>query len=130
MSNAVQVPAGYRGTITGVARSGNLQRAKFELKDNTGYVLGVSQVMDQQVDPSSTTWSFGPFAFTATISVVVDYQGAPGQTFKPSKVVAPITVAKVANAKNHHGYIISTVLSEDHTDNDYNDAIISIFQYK
>ncbi|KDQ10660.1 hypothetical protein BOTBODRAFT_35979 [Botryobasidium botryosum FD-172 SS1] len=137
MAQTIQVPAGYRGTATGIIRSaGHLQRAKFELKDSTGYILASSTlvgtggdvVMKEQVNPNSMGWSLGPFPQSATMSILIENQASAGQPFKASKVIEPINVYKPADSLNRTQYLLTTVLSKDHNDNDWNDATINVFR--
>lgn len=138
MSNSsVTIEPGFRGTVTGLTRAGYNQRATINIKNFAGRTLastslvgkGENVPMTQEVNPALPAWAFGPFTEAMTVNVFIEY-ASTGQTFVPSRAILPVTVTKKPDESSPQTYVVSTLLSEDSTDNDYNDCIISIFQYK
>jgi len=138
MSNgSVTVEPGFRGTVTGITCARYEQRATVNIKNAAGRSLasttlvgkGDNVPMSQEVSPTMPAWAFGPFTEAMTVNVVIEY-ASPGQDFAPSKAVLPVTVLKTPDGSSPQTYVMSTFLSEDSTDNDYNDCVISVFQYK
>ncbi|GLB39846.1 hypothetical protein LshimejAT787_0703560 [Lyophyllum shimeji] len=139
MSNvsSVELEPGFRGTVTGITRAGYSQRATVEIKKADGRTVasttlvgkGENVPMTQEVNPALPAYAFGPFAEPMTVKVTIEF-ATDGQHFKRSKEVAPVTVIKKPDESSPQTYVVSTLLSEDSTDNDFNDCIISIFQYK
>ncbi|KAF5384297.1 hypothetical protein D9615_003309 [Tricholomella constricta] len=136
-NNSVKIEVGFRGTITGLTRSMNHQRATITMKNDAGRTLasttlvgnGENVPMTQEVNETMRAWSFGPFKDSMTVSIQVEHSQT-GESFSPSKAILPVTVRKEPDASYPQTYVVSTLLSEDSNDNDYNDCIISIFQYK
>ncbi|KAF8065192.1 hypothetical protein FPV67DRAFT_1671471 [Lyophyllum atratum] len=138
MSNSsVRIDVGFRGTVTGLTRAGYDQRATVNIKNSAGRTLastslvgkGENVPMTQEVNTSLPAWSFGPFNEAMTVNVSIEYAQSGGN-FVPSRAILPVTVVKNPDASSPQTYVVSTLLSEDSSDNDFNDCIISIFQYK
>ncbi|KAF8156532.1 hypothetical protein B0H34DRAFT_674992 [Crassisporium funariophilum] len=136
-NNSVKVELGFKGTVTGLTRAANHQRATIEMKNASGRVLasttlvgrGENVPMTQEVNPALPAWSFGPFNEVMTVFVKIEYSQSGGN-FLPSKEILPVTVKKEPDTSSPQTYVVSTLLSEDAGDNDFNNCIINIFQYK
>ncbi|KAG5639728.1 hypothetical protein H0H81_000008 [Sphagnurus paluster] len=86
--------------------------------------------MAQESNAAQPVLSFGPSTEVLTIHVVIEHSEKPGGKFSPSKVIDPVTVRKEPDAYSPLTIIVSTILSEDNVDDDYNDCIVTILQYK
>jgi len=138
MSSSVKIDVGFKGTVAGITRAEFEQRATISVKNSAGRVLtstslvgkGENSVpMTQEANSDLTDWSFGPFSQPMTIDVLFEHS-QNGQNFSTSKAIAPITITKKPDSSSPQTFIVTTMLSEDSSDNDYNDCIISIFQYR
>ncbi|GLB39852.1 hypothetical protein LshimejAT787_0703620 [Lyophyllum shimeji] len=136
-NNSVRVEPGFRGTVTGLTRASYDQRATITVQNAARRTLasttlvgkGENSSMTQEVNKALSAWAFGPFDEAMTINVSIEFASS-GKEFRPSKAILPVTVTKNPDGSCPQTYVISTLLSEDGSDNDFNDCIISIFQYK
>ncbi|KAG6860711.1 hypothetical protein C0995_008296 [Termitomyces sp. Mi166 len=118
----VTVEPGHKGTVSGVTAALFHQRATISIQNAAGRVL---MLITLEADPTSQVLSFGPFNELVTINVLIE-NSEKGDNFSVSKV-KPLNVSKQADASNPVHYLVSTILSEDHVDDNYNDCIITIF---
>ncbi|RDB23621.1 hypothetical protein Hypma_009501 [Hypsizygus marmoreus] len=137
MNSSIKVEPGFKGMISGVTRSPSYQRAMISLKNAAGRVMASSILagdgenipMKQEVN-GMQGWAFGPFNEMMTMHVAVEHSRSENGTFVPSKSIVPIPMRMETDMHNPKTYMVCTMLSQDAVDNDYNDSILSVFQYK
>ncbi|THU77832.1 hypothetical protein K435DRAFT_877338 [Dendrothele bispora CBS 962.96] len=75
-------------------------------------------------------WSFGPFDFDATLYVAISNQ-PHGGTYRPSKMVGPLTIEKKPEEDYPMKFYKSTVFSDDAAgDNSHDDCTFVVLEYK
>ncbi|KAG6835273.1 hypothetical protein H0H93_003240 [Arthromyces matolae] len=113
------------------------QRATLSIKNELGRVIALTTFVGQGANVPATqeshlgssTWCFGPFEENVSLDVLIEHS-PNGDIYKPSKIMTPVHVNKQADGSHPAAYHLTTILSEDNDDNDYNDCILNIFQYK
>jgi len=136
MPNPTFIPLtpGYAGQATGITRAAWKQRITFSLLRPDGSLVGGATFlgegenvpMKQEVD-GSPVWRFNAFPAGYKLQVLVESQKPGASTWSRSSVLDPITVSELGEPAT----VVSIVLSDDSGGGvDYNDAILSIFQWK
>ncbi|KDR70954.1 hypothetical protein GALMADRAFT_254573 [Galerina marginata CBS 339.88] len=97
-----KIPIGYSGIISGLSRSYRTQNAVVTISAADGRKIfqsvlvgsGENKPMTEEIDPNSTGIAFGPLNYEANVIVSIKNASLGGRDFRPSTVIAPITVAK------------------------------------
>ncbi|KAG5642110.1 hypothetical protein DXG03_003609 [Asterophora parasitica] len=91
--NSVVIEPGFRGSVSG--------RAIITLTDADGRPVAATTLlgtgsnipMSQEVNPTQSAWTFGPFKEPRTLSIAIDHiKHAASGEYSPSKVIHPVTV--------------------------------------
>ncbi|KAG6818916.1 hypothetical protein H0H93_000342 [Arthromyces matolae] len=131
----VEIPECYRGVISGLSRSGRFQRVIVKCDRPGGHQIfrsnlvgsGENLPLRSEFDQSTGGIPFGPFDHRVTLQFTIENAQYQNGTFRPSRVIAPVTVTRAPS--DHHPYHthVTTILSEEGDDTDFNDAIITVF---
>ncbi|KAG6848079.1 hypothetical protein H0H93_003589 [Arthromyces matolae] len=135
----VEIQEGYEGVISGLSRSGRSQRVVVKgLKRNGEEIFrsnlvgnGENLPLKSEFDQSPGGIAFGPFDQLVTLQFTIEHaNSANSRSFRPSRVISPITVNKSPSNNHRHFTQVTTILSEDGDDADFDDAIITVFAFK
>ncbi|THU76552.1 hypothetical protein K435DRAFT_974386 [Dendrothele bispora CBS 962.96] len=132
----IRLHRSFKGFAAGVVSADYKQRAFFEVRrdgvviasatfEGQGNRVNMKNIMDNREH-----WSFGPFDFDATLYVVISNQ-PHGGTYRPSKMVGPLTIEKKSEADFPMEFYKSTVISDDAGgDNSHDDCTFVVLEYK
>ncbi|KAG6826330.1 hypothetical protein H0H92_000292 [Tricholoma furcatifolium] len=132
------IEPGRRVIVNGFVSAQNYQRATVDLRDQSERKIaettfvgrGDNVPLVQEANPASSSWSLGPFKEPHVLNVLIENSKPEANNFTPSKVISPVNVNNAANSSAPANYLLSTLLSEDGTDDDYTDCVLNIFQYQ
>ncbi|KAG6806872.1 hypothetical protein H0H93_002284, partial [Arthromyces matolae] len=132
------IPENYEGVISGLSRSGRFQRVIVKCEKPGGQRIfrsnlvgsGENNPLRSEIDQSTGGIAFGPFEHSVTLQFTVENAQSSNGTFRASQVVKPVTVSKSPSGNHRHYTQVSTILSEEGDDTDFNDAIITVFAFK
>ncbi|KAJ8694605.1 hypothetical protein PTI98_007262 [Pleurotus ostreatus] len=134
----VEIKPHFRGAVRATTNSSGFQRATFTLIDKTtgreiassvfiGHGARSPMALESNGAP---VWKFVGRPETRIVRVFIEHAGSPNGTFTPSKLAKPVTIKKEPDDGHNEEYYFSVFLSEDWTDNDYDDGVVTITQWK
>ncbi|KAJ8515494.1 hypothetical protein ONZ45_g7094 [Pleurotus djamor] len=134
----IEIKPNFRGAVRANVNSNGYQRAIFTLIDKAtkrtiassifvGQGRSHPMVLESNGNPS---WSFVGRPEIRILNVVIEHSSSPTGTFAPSKLAQPVTIKKEPDEGGHEEYYFSVFLSEDWKDNDYDDAVVTVAQWK
>ncbi|KAH7918917.1 hypothetical protein BV22DRAFT_1041386 [Leucogyrophana mollusca] len=129
---------GFKGFVAGITnpRANYKQQAFVDVRGSDGHTItsttfasdGIGRRKPMKRTSESKYWSFGPFAYDATVHVTISYDSGDG--FKPSKMVGPLRIDKKPEDDYPKEFHVWTVISEDGADQSHDDCTVQVLQYK
>ncbi|KAF4591327.1 hypothetical protein EYR40_009930 [Pleurotus pulmonarius] len=134
----VEIKPNFRGAVRATTNSSGFQRATFTLIDKaSGREIASSIFIGHGARSPMTlesngapVWKFVGRPEARLVKVFIEHAGSPTGKFTPSKLAKPVTIKKEPDDGHNEEYYFSVFLSEDWTDNDYDDGVVTITQWK
>ncbi|KAJ8515485.1 hypothetical protein ONZ45_g7109 [Pleurotus djamor] len=134
----IEIKPLYRGAVRANSNSRGYQRTTFTLLDKATNRTIASSIFSGQganhpmvlESNGSPVWNFVGRPETRIMNVVIEHSSSPTGNFLPSKLANPVTIKKEPDDGGNEEYYVSVLLSEEWKDNDYDDAVVTIAQWK
>lgn len=135
----VEIKPNFRGAVRAITNTSAFQRATFTLIDKatnreiaSSVFVGHGARSPMTLESNgSPVWKFVGRPEARLVKVYIEHSSrSPNGPFAPSKLAKPVTIKKEPDDGNNEEYYFSVFLSEEWTDNDYDDGVVTVVQWK